>query len=100
MVQLNNGLVGHMVSFQIGMPSVKAMVMDISKDGQYILQQDYQTKDNKGEWINVRKIYYRDRYLIDAYWADNARLSSKNLFTTRDAVLGRSTHRVQCTQFA
>lgn len=67
---LNNGLVGHMVPFLIGMPSVKAMVIDISTHDQYVLVQRYTTQNEKGEWFDVKKTYYRDRYFIDAYWAD------------------------------
>lgn len=70
MANLNNGLVGHMVPFLLGMPSVLAMVMDISQDGQYILQQDYDTINRKGEHIHVTNIYYRDRKFIEGYWSD------------------------------
>ena len=66
----NGGLVGHMVPFLLGLPSVRAMVVDISHGKQYILQQRYTTEDERGNHIDVEKQYYRDRSFIDAYWAD------------------------------
>ena len=70
---ITGGLVGHMVSFLIGLPSVKAMVIHLTEDGQYILQQDYDTQDRTGKWIHVTNIYYRERWFIDNYWTDTHR---------------------------
>ena len=53
----NGGLVGHMVPFLLGLPSVRAMVVDISHGKQYILQQRYTTEDERGNHIDVEKQY-------------------------------------------
>lgn len=62
-------LVGYHVPFWIGIPSVTALVIGIVGDS-YVLQQDYDTHDERGEWIHVTKTYYRGREFINSYWLD------------------------------
>jgi hypothetical protein len=60
---------GSHVPFLLGMPSVRARVIGVTET-QYVLKQCYETQNYKGEWVDVVKYYQRDRYYIDAYWAD------------------------------
>ena len=57
---------GTMLPFWLGMPSVKAGVLGISQDGQYVLVQEYDTVNMQtGERVHVERTYYRDRYFIE-----------------------------------
>ena len=56
---------GTMTPLFIDMPSVKAEVLGISEHGQYILFHNYWTFDQQGNWIEIRRTYYRDRYFIE-----------------------------------
>jgi hypothetical protein len=68
-------LTGSRVSFIPGIPSVKAEVLGIVNGNQYLLHQEYDTFNERGEWVHVIKEYQRDKWFIDTYWADNIRLS-------------------------
>ena len=67
-------LTGKYVSYMLGVPSVKALVMGTVRD-QYVLRQEYDKLNDNGEWIHVIKEYFRPIYLINMYWLDNFRLS-------------------------
>jgi hypothetical protein len=67
--------VGTMVPYIIGIPSVRAKVLGLVGDN-YVLRQEYETQDERGKWIHVKKDYYREKDFIDGYWLDTARLSS------------------------
>lgn len=62
--------VGTAVPFIIGVPSVRAVVIGVSEFNQYILQHDYTILNERGEVEDVRKIYYRDCWFIEAYLRD------------------------------
>ena len=68
-------LTGKYVPYMLGVPSVKALVIGTVRD-QYVLRQEYDTQNERGEWIHVIKDYYRPVYLINDYWLDNLRLPS------------------------
>jgi hypothetical protein len=68
-------LVGKDVSYIPGVPSIKATVLG-TVHGQYLLHQEYDTFNEKGEWVHVVKEFQRDKWFIDCYWLDNIRLSS------------------------
>ena len=63
-------LLNCMVPFIPGLPSIRARVVGVSPDDQYILFQEYDTQDKRGKWIHVKNYYYRDRHFIDSYWLD------------------------------
>ena len=65
---------GKFVSYMIGVPSLKALIIKTVGD-QYLLRQEYDTQNERGEWIHVIKEFQRDRWFIDTYWVDNLRLS-------------------------
>jgi len=62
-------VIGKFVPFLLGMPSVRAKVIGVVGKC-YVLHQCYETQNQKGAWIIVDKIYYRDRHFIESYWAD------------------------------
>jgi hypothetical protein len=72
MVEVN--LTGSNVSFIPGLPSVKAKVLGVV-GSEYLLHQEYDTQNERGEWVHVIKEYQRDKWFIDRYWLDNLRLS-------------------------
>jgi hypothetical protein len=65
-------LTGKYVPYMLGVPSVKALVLGTVRD-QYVLRQEYDTQNERGEWIHVIKDYYRPIYLIEMYWLDSFR---------------------------
>ena len=67
--------VGVRVPYIIGIPSVKAVVLGVVED-YYVLRQEYDTQDERGEWIHVEKYYYRDKGFINSYWFDTTYLPS------------------------
>jgi hypothetical protein len=67
MAKIENGT---FVPFINGIPSVKALVIGISQFDQYILQHDYTILNEEGNEEDVRKIYYRDCWFIEAYCRD------------------------------
>lgn len=71
-------LTGRSVSFIPGVPSVKATVLGVVGDD-YLLHHEYDTFNERGEWVHVIKEYQRDRWFIHTYWLDNLRLSMPTL---------------------
>ena len=68
-------LTGRHVPFMIGVPSVTAKVLGIIPGPQYYLRQEYDTQNDKGEWIHVINEFQRSKDFIDRYWLDNLRIS-------------------------
>ena len=66
--------VGTFVPYIIGVPSVKAEVLGIVGDN-YVLRQEYNTQNEKGEWEHVKKDYYREKGFIEGYWLDTIGLA-------------------------
>ena len=73
-------LTGLFVSYILGVPSVKAEVIGLVGDN-YVLLQEYDTVDDGGNKIHVKKEYYRNKWFIDSYhedqfedWCDSVRL--------------------------
>jgi hypothetical protein len=62
--------VGLYVSYIIGVPSVKAMVIGIVLNDQYLLRQEYDTQDERGVWIHVTKEFQREKDFIESYHED------------------------------
>jgi hypothetical protein len=62
-----------MVPYIIGVPSVRAKVMGLVGDN-YVLLQEYNTIDEGGNKVHVKKYYYRNQWFIESYWADTFRL--------------------------
>jgi hypothetical protein len=60
-----------MVPFQPGLLTVKGEVLGISPDNQYVIQLNYYHWSKTGQWEEVRRTYYRDRYLIEGLYADS-----------------------------
>lgn len=68
------GLVGCYVSYMLGVPSLKAQVIG-EVGSNYLLHQEYDTQNERGEWVHVTKEFQRDKWFIESYWVDNSRLS-------------------------
>jgi hypothetical protein len=68
-------VIGATVSYMLGVPSLKALVIAKVRD-QYLLHQEYDTVDDNGRKLHVIKEFQRPCYIIDDYWIDNLRLSS------------------------
>jgi len=64
-------LIGQYVPYILGVPSVKALVLGVVGDD-YLLRQEYDTFNDRGEWVHVIKEYQRPVYFIDAYWCDTS----------------------------
>ena len=63
--------IGEMVPFQPGLFTVKAMVIGMGKDKtQYILLLTFDRQDKTGNWVQMRRYYYRDRGLIEGLTRD------------------------------
>jgi hypothetical protein len=67
-------LIGQEVSYMIGVPSLKATVLGVVGND-YLLHQEYDTINDRGEKIHVIKEFQRPIYFIRDYWLDNTRLS-------------------------
>ena len=76
-------MIGRLVPFLLGMPSVKARVIGKTKNDQYVLFQQYTTQNSRGEWIDVEKTYYRDCYYIRDYWSDTVGPASNQIASSR-----------------
>jgi hypothetical protein len=76
MIRVETGyyIIGESVSYMLGVPSLKALVIAKVRD-QYLLHQEYDTVDDNGRKVHVTKEFQRPCYIIDDYWADNLRLS-------------------------
>lgn len=64
-------MIGRSVPFLLGLPSITAVVIAETDHGQYKLQQDFDTQDERGRWIHVTNYYYRDREFIDVYYQES-----------------------------
>jgi hypothetical protein len=62
-------MIGYQVPFIIGVPSVRALVLGVIGDD-YLLHQEYDTQNDRGEWIHVVKEFQRPRQFIEDYWCD------------------------------
>ena len=62
-------MIGQMVSYLLGIPSLKALVIGEVRD-QYVLHQEYDTINDNGEKVHVTKEFYRDKWFIESYWLD------------------------------
>jgi hypothetical protein len=60
---------GTFVPYIIGVPSVRAKVLGLVGDN-YVLLQEYDTIDEGGNEIHVKKEYYRDKTFVEMYWCD------------------------------
>jgi len=75
---------GTMVQFQIGLPSVRAEVLGMNLDKtEYILMLRYMHWDDNGEWTQERRIYQRDRQLIEGLYKDYWGICSIHYHTVR-----------------
>jgi hypothetical protein len=63
-------LVGLFVSYMLGVPSLKAKVLGVVSGNQYLLRQEYDTFNERGEWVHVIKQFQRDKWFIDSYHED------------------------------
>jgi hypothetical protein len=63
-------LTGLKVSYMIGVPSLKALVVGVVYGDQYLLRQEYDTFNERGEWVHVIKQFQRDKWFIDTYHED------------------------------
>jgi len=63
---------GTMVPFQVGLLTVKAEILGTVRDGeQYLLLFRYlRQHDVTGVWYQVRRLYQRDRKLIEGLYQD------------------------------
>ena len=64
---------GTVVPYILGIPSVRAEVVGMSGD-YYVLLQEYDTQNEQGEWVHVKKYYYRTKWFIESYWCDTTGL--------------------------
>jgi hypothetical protein len=62
---------GTFVPYILGVPSVRAEVLGLVGDN-YVLLQEYDTIDEGGKEIHVKKEYYRDKRYVEMYWCDTA----------------------------
>jgi hypothetical protein len=70
-IYIHPHLVGLFVSYMIGVPSLKAEVIGLTQDrSQYLLRQEYDTFNDRGEWVHVIKEFQRDKWFIDSYHED------------------------------
>ena len=64
---------GTFVSYQIGMPSVKAEILGMVRDGeQYMLRVEYRQLNERDEMVTVRKEFQRDRKFIEGLFQDHS----------------------------
>jgi hypothetical protein len=64
---------GTFVVYQIGMPSVKAEVLGMVRDGeQYMLRVEYRQLNERDEMVTVRKEFQRDRKFIEGLFQDHS----------------------------
>lgn len=64
-------LIGYKVPYIIGITTVRARVIGVTEDDEnYVLVQEYDTQDERGVWIHVKKEYYRSKRFINDYWSD------------------------------
>lgn len=61
------------VPYIIGIPSTKAQVLGIINDDQYLLRHEYDTFNERGDWVHVIKEFQRDKWFIDTYYQDRVR---------------------------
>ncbi len=62
---------GVMVPYQLGLPSVKAEILGMIRDGeQYMLRIEYETLDIHDKLMTVRKEFQRDRKFIEGLYQD------------------------------
>lgn len=60
-------LIGTEVSYIIGVPSIKALVLGVVGDN-YVLKHKYITQNTDGKWVYVEKEMYREKNFIESYW--------------------------------
>ena len=62
-------MTGLFVPYILGVPSVRAEVIG-EVDDCYVLRQEYDLLNERGEWEHVIKDYYREKEYIRSYWID------------------------------
>lgn len=64
--------VGTFTPFMVGLDTVKAEVIGLVRDGeQYMLYQQYETQNDHGKWVMIRRYFQRDRYTIEGLYRDS-----------------------------